>query len=291
MLRNRTVVGSVLLAASFAFAGPATAACPVPNVLTNGQVADASEVMDNFNAVASCADAAVTPTGSPATGAIAVFTGPQTLTSGNLSGDVTTAGTTATSLAATGVTPGNYTNPSVTVDAKGRVTSINSGSVGSPGAGYTKFVVAAAGDSFIDVKLDLDDGYAYNVMVKGAPSADAVINLRVSSDNGTTFYAGASDYKYGSTGSASAISLTNGNAILSGRNTIANFVVAGMNVVAGDKIAATGTVFGVVSGPANINGAIGGHNNGLAANNFNAIRVLVSAGNMNGFAVYVQKIY
>ena len=36
---------------------PAMAACTVPNVLSNGQTADATQVMQNFSAVAGCADA------------------------------------------------------------------------------------------------------------------------------------------------------------------------------------------------------------------------------------------
>ncbi len=36
---------------------PAIAACPVPNVLSNGQTADATQVMQNFSAVAGCANA------------------------------------------------------------------------------------------------------------------------------------------------------------------------------------------------------------------------------------------
>ena len=56
------------------FASPALAQCVVPNALTNGQVADASEVMENFDAVADCADAvddeSVETMGTPASGEI-----------------------------------------------------------------------------------------------------------------------------------------------------------------------------------------------------------------------------
>lgn len=53
---------------------PAMAApCNIPNTIANGQVADATKLMDNFDAVADCAEAAVTATGTPATGSIAVF--------------------------------------------------------------------------------------------------------------------------------------------------------------------------------------------------------------------------
>jgi hypothetical protein len=118
-------IGSILL--SF----PALAACTVPNALSNGQVADASEVMDNFNAVATCADDAVTPSGTPSTGQIATFSGSKTITGGNLSGDVTTSGSAATTLSSTGVTPGTYANATIAVDSKGRITSATNGGAGS----------------------------------------------------------------------------------------------------------------------------------------------------------------
>jgi hypothetical protein len=113
---------------------PVAMACTVPNTIINGQVADATEVMDNFNAVAACADASVQPTGTPATGQVAVFSGPNSVTGGDLSGDVTTSGGTATQLATTGVTAGSYCSANITVDAKGRVLTAANGSGGSGGA-------------------------------------------------------------------------------------------------------------------------------------------------------------
>ena len=54
--------GSFIALATFAFAliflttpTAVRAACPIPHRITNGQVADATEIMDNFNAVGSCA--------------------------------------------------------------------------------------------------------------------------------------------------------------------------------------------------------------------------------------------
>ena len=73
---------ALALAANSAMA----ASCPVPNAITNGQVADASKVMENFDAVADCAEQAVTATGTPASGSIAVISGAQTQTTGILRG-------------------------------------------------------------------------------------------------------------------------------------------------------------------------------------------------------------
>lgn len=135
MIRRLAIsIGAIFLSHSV-FSGVAAAACSVPHALSNGQVADATQVMDDFNAVADCADAAVKPTGTPSTGQIAVFSGSQTVAGGDLSGDVTTSGSAATSLAATGVTPGTYIYSTITVDAKGRVTAASNGTGGGGGGG------------------------------------------------------------------------------------------------------------------------------------------------------------
>lgn len=99
---DRHRLGARLLILAFTVAlgavvptGPAKAACTVPNSISNGQVADATAVMSNFNALKGCVDSAIAPSGSPAAGNLPVFSGSNTITSGNLSGDCTTAGSLA----------------------------------------------------------------------------------------------------------------------------------------------------------------------------------------------------
>lgn len=65
----------------------------------------------------------VTTTGSPASGNLTKFSGSTSITNADLTGDVTTAGGVATTLANSGVTAGDYGEAIVTFDAKGRATA------------------------------------------------------------------------------------------------------------------------------------------------------------------------
>lgn len=177
---------------------PAFAAtCTVPNAIANGQVADASKVMDNISAVANCVDevdnAAVKPSGTPIIGSIAVITGPKTVSSGDLSGDVTTSGSTATSLTSSGVVPGNYANANITVDAKGRVTAAANGvGVGQWGGTWTVIYSwnQATDGNLVAQTVNVDvSAYGeliimYDRVTKASPAPVAV---RFSVDGGNTF--------------------------------------------------------------------------------------------------------
>jgi len=148
------------LAPAMVFAAP----CTVPNTIANGQVADASKVMDNFNAVAACADQGVKTTGTPTPGSIATFSGPGSIATGNLTGDVTTAGGTAATLSNSGVVAGTYSNPNIIVDAKGRITSASQGN-GGGGSGWwfqppsaASFTLGSGSTTFLTLADDTDVG-------------------------------------------------------------------------------------------------------------------------------------
>src|SRR5690242_11215875 len=96
--RRAVVVRLVLITFALALittlpASRAEAACSVPNQINNGQTADATAVMDNFNALKDCVNLNVSPSGTPVAGNLPVFSTTNTITSGNLSGDCSTSGT------------------------------------------------------------------------------------------------------------------------------------------------------------------------------------------------------
>lgn len=130
MKKYRIITFFSFLGLSVPLASPVMAECTVPNVIANGEVSDASKVMDNFDAIAACVDDGVKPTGVPQAGSITVFSGNQTIAGGDLTGDVTTSGGTATELSETGVAPGLYVSPNITVDSKGRITAAANGAGG-----------------------------------------------------------------------------------------------------------------------------------------------------------------
>jgi hypothetical protein len=168
------------------------ATCTVPNAIANGQVADASKIMDNFSAVANCAQQAVTTTGAVNAGSIPVFSGPGTITSGNLTGDVTTSGGTATTLSNSGVAPGSYSSANITVDAKGRITTASSGSVGA-GALVLLMSKSASTSSSLDFSGVMSSAYDSYVIefVDLTLSVNATtLEIVFSTDGGSTWDTG-----------------------------------------------------------------------------------------------------
>lgn len=110
------------------------------SILTSGNIVSNSNISASGNITAAGTITAGTITGQNLSG---TNTGDQTIV---LSGDVLGSGTgpiTAT-LTETGVIPGEYAHPTLTVDSKGRILSITSGAGGAPGTPGTGTVTSVA---------------------------------------------------------------------------------------------------------------------------------------------------
>jgi hypothetical protein len=124
-MRRRPSLGLFIsLVLTFCGAQAAIAACTVPNTITNGQVADATPVMGNFNSLAACANslAAGSTNAVQINGGSGAFAGVGPLTNGQvLVGSTGTAPVPATITAGTGI---NVTN------GPGSITITNTGGAG-----------------------------------------------------------------------------------------------------------------------------------------------------------------
>ncbi len=181
-------------------------------------------------------------------------------------------------IAGTNMTGGGALSSDVTLDASGG---------GGGGGALTKvgeYAVATAGDAFIDIPLDADGNERYLIILEGQPSASAFVGLQLSIDDGSNFLSGASDYKRIGSNSDNRMLVTSTNG--AGRDTAAQVTLTGMNNVL-KEASLTGTHWTVNSAGAENGGTAGGGCNALLANDYNAIRLLVNAGNMDDFTINI----
>lgn len=145
-MKNYLAIGAILLGSiAPPLASQAAAACPpLPHTLTNGQIADASQVMNNLNSVNDCAGEKVDP-------GTEIIAGPGLQGGGALSQDV------SLELSDTPVVPGSYNGANITVDAKGRITAASNGS----GSGWAELTVSNPGGETGDTSgwTQVDGGF------------------------------------------------------------------------------------------------------------------------------------
>lgn len=105
---------------------------PVTVIASAGSFTAADVTFIGFTPYGNDGTGTLNASGTPTTGALAFWASANTLQSGNISGDATTTNTGVLTLATVNGNVGTFTAPSVTVNAKGLVTAISSGTAITP---------------------------------------------------------------------------------------------------------------------------------------------------------------